>query len=558
MSTLTRTVLAAAPANLAAQAISASAINLTWTARAGATGYRVYRNGALIGSPTTNSFSDTGLAASTIYTYTVSTVAATGEGPQGAAVQGTTLAEPDTTAPTAPVITATATGQNTVSVALTTPATDSQSGVASYDLEYKTAAAATYTAITGLAANQFPYVIGSLTPATTYNNRARARDGVGNIGPYSAISNATTQAAQSGADPYPLYTSFDRNDIPWHAAAGVWGAQVPLQAPATPNTTATVDVTTTGGFISAIQTGARVVRVMSNIGDATGVTPGNDTDIVIMPGVRVGTLQFSGAFSRLRIRGPVVGMYSGGSIAKWGSNAATGTPQTDIIFDGIGISGSGGGDGFVIQPHFGIDRMAILNCRIRAGVAIAFMSSVRHLFVANTSAIAGVNGPGVTWGFRHDDDGPIVFVDVDFRTPFAPGVGAYHRIRSKPPTGQTSGKHFYVDDSVFVDSGQSTFLWANLTSASQASDRHSSMIVRRVRTYSGGAGGNGTIYPEAVGLYAEVTGGQYFGRPSVGDLASSESGSLAATKNFSNNQFFAYAGDPAWTAAGDPTSLPMT
>jgi hypothetical protein len=182
-----------------AQAVSASAINLTWNARSGATGYVVRRNGVSIGTPSANSFGDTGLSASTSYTYTVATVAATGEGPPSAGVQGTTLAAPDTTAPTAPVITAAATGQNTISVALTTPATDSQSGVASYDLEYKTAAASTYTAITGLTAGQFPNVIGSLTAATTYNTRARARDGVGNVGPYSAVSNATTQAAAAGS-----------------------------------------------------------------------------------------------------------------------------------------------------------------------------------------------------------------------------------------------------------------------------------------------------------------------------------------------------------------------
>ena len=62
------------PANLTASAASASQINLSWSAstdNVGVTGYQVFRNGTLVGSPSTNSFSDTGLSASTAYSYTV-------------------------------------------------------------------------------------------------------------------------------------------------------------------------------------------------------------------------------------------------------------------------------------------------------------------------------------------------------------------------------------------------------------------------------------------------------------------------------------------------------
>jgi hypothetical protein len=203
VSSLTRTVLISPPANVQAQPISATAINLTWNARNGATGYRIRRNGVVVGDSATTSFSNTGLTASTSYTFTVAALAITGEGPQGTGVQGTTLAAADTTPPTAPVITATATGSSTLSVALTTPATDTQSGVASYDLEYKPASAPTYTAITGLTAAQFPYVIGGLIANTQYNTRARARDGATpqNVGAYSALSNATTQAASGNYAP---------------------------------------------------------------------------------------------------------------------------------------------------------------------------------------------------------------------------------------------------------------------------------------------------------------------------------------------------------------------
>lgn len=67
----------AAPTGLAGTP-TANSIALTWGAVTGATMYHVYRNGILIASPSTNSFTDSGLSASTHYTYQVSAVDDTG------------------------------------------------------------------------------------------------------------------------------------------------------------------------------------------------------------------------------------------------------------------------------------------------------------------------------------------------------------------------------------------------------------------------------------------------------------------------------------------------
>ena len=63
-----------APANPSAIALNNASVLITWdpaTDNVGITGYDIYRNGALVGSTMTDSFTDTGLAAATAYSYVV-------------------------------------------------------------------------------------------------------------------------------------------------------------------------------------------------------------------------------------------------------------------------------------------------------------------------------------------------------------------------------------------------------------------------------------------------------------------------------------------------------
>lgn len=90
------TTAPSAPVGVAATAVSSSQINLSWTAstdNVGVTGYNVYRNGALAGSSTGASYSDTGLVASTTYAYTVTAKDAAGnESAASSTVSAATLA----------------------------------------------------------------------------------------------------------------------------------------------------------------------------------------------------------------------------------------------------------------------------------------------------------------------------------------------------------------------------------------------------------------------------------------------------------------------------------
>ncbi|MDX6516456.1 MAG: hypothetical protein QOH73_2122 [Gaiellaceae bacterium] len=70
-----------APSSLTSPSHTSSSVALSWgasTDNVGVTGYRVYRNGGQVGTPSGTSYTDSGLAASTTYSYTVRAVDAAG------------------------------------------------------------------------------------------------------------------------------------------------------------------------------------------------------------------------------------------------------------------------------------------------------------------------------------------------------------------------------------------------------------------------------------------------------------------------------------------------
>ncbi len=84
------------PTTLTATPLSSSQINLAWgasTDNVGVSGYKIYRNGSLIATTAATNYSNTGLIASTSYSYTVAAYdAASNLSGQTSAVQATTLA----------------------------------------------------------------------------------------------------------------------------------------------------------------------------------------------------------------------------------------------------------------------------------------------------------------------------------------------------------------------------------------------------------------------------------------------------------------------------------
>ncbi len=86
--------LPGAPTGLTATAVSHTQINLAWGTVSGATNYIVKRNGAQVGTPTSNSFTDTGLSPSTPYSYTVAASNSAGSSADSTPATATTASAP--------------------------------------------------------------------------------------------------------------------------------------------------------------------------------------------------------------------------------------------------------------------------------------------------------------------------------------------------------------------------------------------------------------------------------------------------------------------------------
>src|SRR6266516_1585482 len=192
------TVAPSTPTGLLASAASSSQINLSWTAstdNVGVTGYRVYRAGALLvtlGAVTT--YQNTGLTASTTYSYTVQAVVAVGNAfAQSTSASATTQADADTIAPSVPTG-LTATAASPTQINLSWAASTDNVGVTGYRVYRTGALLATLGAVS-------IYQNTGLTPSTTYSYTVQAFDAAGNASAQSVSASATTQAATDTVAP---------------------------------------------------------------------------------------------------------------------------------------------------------------------------------------------------------------------------------------------------------------------------------------------------------------------------------------------------------------------
>ena len=184
------------PGNLRVTATTTNGVSLAWDASTAATactlqGYKIYRNGTLITTAPGTSYTDTGLAPNTAYSYTIAAVDTSSHtSAQTAAVTGTTVA--DSVAPSVPAnLRTTLTTANSVAIAW--DASTDNTGVAGYDVFRNGTKVGSPTATA--------YTDTGLAPNTTYTYTVKARDAAGNTSAASSGLSAKTlngSAASSG------------------------------------------------------------------------------------------------------------------------------------------------------------------------------------------------------------------------------------------------------------------------------------------------------------------------------------------------------------------------
>jgi chitodextrinase len=233
------------PANLVADPVSSSQIELTWSGSSdnvGVVGYRVFRDGTQIATTTTISYADTSLAAATTYAYTVLAYDAAGNlSSQSSAASATTLADqtPDQQAPTTPA-NLTATPDSSSQISLAWDASTDNVGVAGYVVFRDGTQIATTTTTS--------YADTALAAATTYAYTVLAYDEAGNLSTQSGAASATTDQApdqQAPTTPANLTATPDSSSqisLAWDASTdnvGVTGYQIFRDGTQTATTTTT-------------------------------------------------------------------------------------------------------------------------------------------------------------------------------------------------------------------------------------------------------------------------------------------------------------------------------
>ena len=185
------------PGGLAVGTRTATSVALSWSASSdnvGVSGYGVYSNGTLVGSPSSTSYTLSGLTCGTSYTVAVDAVDAAGNRSAKATVTASTSACPDTTAPTVPgsfVVT----GSTQTSISVSWAASSDNVGVTGYGVYSNGTLVGSPTATS--------YTVSGLSCGTLYSVAVDAVDAAGNRSAKATTTAATSACPDTSAPSVP-------------------------------------------------------------------------------------------------------------------------------------------------------------------------------------------------------------------------------------------------------------------------------------------------------------------------------------------------------------------
>jgi hypothetical protein len=375
-------------------------------------------------------------------------------------------------------------------------------------------------------------------------------------------------SASVATDPYPHYTAFDRNIVPWHTGSGGWGAQVTLESPALPVTNRSVTVSTAGAFNTEASVAGSLITIDTTIADTNVlVINASDIDVIIPPGVNVGLIDFGSfprttAIARVRIRGNTPYVRSGGMFGTLRILPSTLHIYTDIVIDSLDMDGKGPGGGIEREVNIfaNVNRMCVVNCRLIAAgwnwLSKTESDSCRHVVIANCNFASGQAARAELsfaegWSIR-GYGGPFTIIDSRIQTT------RYHAIRLA--SRDTVGELLYVGNStlVTVSEGKTAWAWNNLGGSEgfpTAEGDGAIFTGCNIYAYSE-CSGPAEINTTNV-AFATISNNNFYSGGSATWAQGTVDGYVKGGGVGTGNTFNALGSLPAWSAVGNPTSITL-
>lgn len=372
---------------------------------------------------------------------------------------------------------------------------------------------------------------------------------------------APPPAPPSGA--YDWYPALDLDIIPFNVAAGDWGAQNTVKVATGPTTTSTGTAGTPTQLIDACNTPGTEVTLSDDI-DGASVSTGNITDVVVVVPTDAKLLRpiFGRAtapfrqITRLHIRGDVAGTFGGGQSHQMRFFG----PIDDLVIGGFNASGPGGNNGAInIQKNSGgaCRRLAIHNMRGNCG-GYFLLCNIDDPVIAGCSVLTAQDTvtPVEAWGFRFSRDtlGNVIEFGNDVRASTARlGLtnNVYHRSRRHPNPGAL---YSWAYGNTYVDRVESRIFLIDAAFGGGTGILNGAWFQQNLVIATGGIP-DCQIKDAAYGRITDNT----FQSDEFLSSANLNLGPLVTDGVKTPNTFEALPGsDPAWGAAGDPSSIDWT
>ncbi len=200
-----------APQKLSVTGSSQTSISVSWSAstdNVGVSGYDLYRNGTSIGTASATSRTFSSLTCGTSYTLGVDAYDAAGNKSTVSTISASTVACPDTQAPTAPTG-LNVTGATTTSISVAWNASFDNVAVTGYDVYNGSTVAGTTSTFTS-------YTVSGLTCGTSYTLAVDAYDAAGNKSGKTSLTTSTAACSDTQAPTTPTGLNVTGGDDQQH------------------------------------------------------------------------------------------------------------------------------------------------------------------------------------------------------------------------------------------------------------------------------------------------------------------------------------------------------